>query len=43
MQREKLYHLEWTAYFLVELFCFENERNSERSDFDVAKMRCMFW
>jgi hypothetical protein len=40
MQREKLYNLQWTTYFIVALFCFENERNSERPNFDVAKMRC---
>jgi hypothetical protein len=38
MQREKLYNLQRASYFIVALFCFENERNSEQPDFDVAKM-----
>ncbi len=39
MQCEKLYNLWSTIYFIVALFWFGNERNSERLDFDVAKMR----
>jgi hypothetical protein len=42
MQREKLYNLPRTSYFITALFCLENERNSERPDFAVAKMRCFF-
>ncbi len=39
MQREKLYNLQGTSYFIIALFCFEDERDSERPDFNVAKMR----
>jgi hypothetical protein len=37
MQREKLYYLQGTSYFIIALFCFEDEQNSERPDFNVAK------
>ena len=37
MQREKLYNLHKTAYFIVALFCFQNGQNFERSNFDRAK------
>jgi len=37
MQHEKLHNLHRTAYFIVALIYFENQRNSERSNFDFAK------
>ena len=40
MQREKLYNLQITTYFIGAPVSFENERNSERSDFEVATKSC---
>jgi hypothetical protein len=38
MQREKLYNLHKTTYFIVALLCFQNGQNFVRSNFDRAKM-----
>ena len=38
MQREKLYNLERTAYFLVALFYLENEQNFEWPNLDVENI-----
>ena len=38
MQREKLYNLDRTAYFLVALFYLQNEQNFEWPNLDVEKI-----
>jgi hypothetical protein len=42
MQREKLYNLDKTAYFIVAVFVFKMNKIFERSNFDRAKMIFFF-
>ena len=38
MQHEKLYKLYRIIYFIIALFCSQDEQNSERAKFDVTQV-----